>query len=54
MKQLIEDSLYQAYPQKKNINNYYLYDGKTIDKNGTILYNNIQDQAYILIYIYEI
>lgn len=50
----IEDSLYQAYPQKKNINNYYLYDGKTIDKNGTILYNNIQDQAYILIYIYEI
>lgn len=50
----IEDSLYQAYPNKKNINNYYLYDGKTIDKNGTILYNNIQDQAYILIYLYEI
>lgn len=50
----IEDILYTIYPSKKNINNYFLINGKKIDKEATILYNKIQDQAQILIVINEI
>ena len=50
----IEDILYTIYPNKKNINNYFLINGKTIDREATILYNKIQYQAHILIVLNEI
>ena len=45
----IEEKLYQKYPLLKQDNVCFLYNGKVIEKNQSILLNEITDKAKILI-----
>ena len=45
----IEEKLYQKYPLLKQDNVCFLYNGKMIEKNQSVLLNEITDKAKILI-----
>ena len=45
----IEEILYKKYPYLRNNMNIFLVNGKKIEKNQTILYNEIANNSVILI-----
>ena len=48
----ILEKLYQAFPQLRNKNMYFLVNGNVVDKSLNLEQNKIKDGAQILIYIY--
>ena len=50
---VLEDKLYEKYPNLKFKNHYYLYNGNFINIEKTIEENKIKDNAYILYNISE-
>ena len=45
----VEERLYQRYPQLRQTNNIFLFYGKQIERDKSVLLNEITDQAIILI-----
>lgn len=46
----VEEKLYIGNPSLRNANNIFLYDGKNLDKNKTLLSNEIIDGAIISVH----
>lgn len=47
----IEEKLYQRFPELKNEKNLFLFNGNTIEKEKSIILNEINDKSVILIVI---
>ena len=48
----IEEILYKKYPYLRNNMNVFLVNGKKIEKNQTILYNEIANNSFSFDYRY--
>jgi hypothetical protein len=47
----IEEKLYERYPEYKNIEKFFLANGKTINRFRTLEENGIKDNDSILLYL---
>ena len=50
---IIEQNLYEAYPEFIETENYFLLGGKKINRNKTLAQNNINHNDNILLEIYD-
>ena len=45
----VEERLYKNYPTLRNANNLFLFNGKSIEKEKSIILNEILDKSVILL-----
>ena len=50
----VEQKLYKQYPEYRDTNNYFRYNGKEVERSKTIGENNIGNGMPVILYIHSL